>query len=317
MSTPNPLQIYVAAVEAKNFSQVAQQMGLTPSAVSKQISQLETRLGVRLLHRTTRSISPTEAGALYYERCRRMLQDLAETEQMIKDLEQSPRGLLRVWVPSIFGRSMLARVVDDFCKAYPNIQVELLVSDAPMDLVGAGYDVGIHLGELPDSRLVAKTMGPFNLVLCATPQYFSERHTPQTLEDLAEHELIIVSGNEFADLRKVKTLAKAARLLERPLRFCTNDLDLAYHATLTGLGIAALPFYLIQRHLESGRLLHVLPAFETPSQNVHIIYNQPRYLSQKTREFIDFITRYFIEREAELRERVAQYLKNQEQTKLG
>lgn len=311
MSHPNPLQIYVAAVEAKNFSQVAQQMGLTPSAVSKQISQLESRLGVRLLNRTTRSISPTEAGALYYERCKRMLEELQETEQMIKDLDQSPRGVLRLWVPSIFGRSMLARVVDDFCRAYPNIQVDLLVSDAPMDLVGAGYDVGIHLGDLPDSRLVAKTMGPFNLVLCATPQYLAEQDMPESLEDLASHELIIVTGNEFADLRKVKNLAQAARLLERPLRFSTNDLDLAYHATLTGIGIAALPFYLIQRHLESGRLIHVLPEFETPSQNVHIIYNKPRYLSQKTREFIQFITQYFVEREAELRARIALYLANQ------
>ncbi|MDX1693964.1 MAG: LysR family transcriptional regulator [Ketobacteraceae bacterium] len=311
MSYPNPLQIYVAAVEAKNFSQVAHQMGLTPSAVSKQISQLETRLGVRLLHRTTRSISPTEAGILYYERCKRMLEELEETEQMIKDLDQSPRGLLRVWVPSIFGRSMLARVVDDFCRAYPNIQVDLLISDAPMDLVSTGYDVGIHLGDLPDSRLVARTMGPFNLVLCATPQYLAQNGHPHSLNDLASHELIIVSGNEFADLRKVKNLARAAKLMERPMRFATNDLDLAYHATLTGLGIAALPFYLIQRHLESGRLIHVLPEFETPSQNVHIIYNQPRYLSQKTKEFIHFITRYFIEREAELRARIARYLANQ------
>lgn len=313
MTLPNPLQIYVAAVEAKNFSQVATQMGLTPSAVSKQISQLETKLGVRLLHRTTRSISPTEAGTLYYERCKRVLEELAETEQMIKDLDQSPRGVLRIWVPSIFGRSMLARVVDDFCRAYPNIQVELFISDAPMDLVGAGYDVGIHLGELPDSRLVAKTMGPFNLVLCATPRYLGEHGTPAVLTDLVEHELLIVNGNEFADLRKVKELAKAARLLERPLRFITNDMDLAYHATLTGLGIAALPFYLIQRHLESGRLIHVLPGFETPSQNVHIIYNRPKYLSQKTKEFIQFITQYFIEREAELRERVEHYLAGQRQ----
>ena len=116
--------------------------------------------------------------------------------------------------------------------------------------------------------------------------------------------MLIVSGNEFADLRKIKSLAKPAKLLERPPKFTTNDMDLAYHATLTGLGVAALPFYLIQRHLESGRLIHVLPHFETPSQNVHIIYNKPQYLSQKTKEFIQFITQYFIDREAELRERI-------------
>ncbi|MCG8672980.1 MAG: LysR family transcriptional regulator [Pseudomonadales bacterium] len=310
MAHPNPLQIYVAAVEAKNFSQVANQIGLTPSAVSKQISQLENHLGVRLLNRTTRSISPTEAGALYYERCKRVLEDLAEAEQMVKELDQSPRGVLRIWVPAIFGRSMLARVVDDFCKEYPNIQVELLISDAPMDLVGAGYDVGIYLGDLPDSRLVAKTLGPFNLVLCAAPEYLEKHGNPQTLDELENHELIIVSGNDLSDLRKIKDLANAAKLLERPIRFSTNDMDLVYHATLTGMGISALPFYLIQRHLESGRLVHVLPQFETPSQNVHIVYNRPKYLSTKTKEFIQYITQYFIEREIELRERVAQYLKH-------
>lgn len=311
MAYPNPLNVYVAAVEAKNFSQVANQMGLTPSAVSKQISQLEQQLGVRLLNRTTRSISPTEAGALYYERCKRVLEDLKEAEQMVKDLDQSPRGVLRIWVPSIFGRAMLARVVDDFCKTYNNIQVELLISDAPMDLVGAGYDVGIYLGDLPDSRLVAKTLGPFNLVLCATPDYLKKQGTPTSLDELATHEIIIVEGTEQADLRKIKHLANAAKLLERPAKLTTNDIDLAYHATLTDLGICALPFYVIQRHLESGRLVHVLPQFETPSQQVHIVYNKPQYLSLKTKEFVQFVSRYFVEREAELRNRVANYLKNQ------
>ena len=307
MLLPNLLHIYVAAVEAKNFSQVAKQMGQTPSAVSKQISQLETQLGVRLLHRTTRSISPTEAGALYYERCKRVLEELADAEQMVKDLDKSPRGLLRVWVPTLFGRSMLARVTADFCDAYPHIQVELLISDAPMDLVSAGYDVGIYLGELADSRLVAKNMGPFNLVLCASPHYLERHGTPDSLDDLAEHDLLVVNGNDFADLRRIKSITDAAKLSQRHSRFVTNDLDLAYHATLANLGIAALPFYLIQRHLESGRLIHLLPEFETPSQPVHIVYNQPKYLAKKTKEFITFISEYFVEREKELRERMARY----------
>lgn len=304
MSNPDSLKVFVTAVETKNFSQAAAALGLTPSAVSKQISGLESHLGVRLLNRTTRSVSPTEAGAVYFERCKRVLQELAEAEQMVKDLGQSPRGLLRVWVPTIFGRSLLARVVDDFCQAYPHIQVELFLSDAPMDLVGAGFDVGIVLGDLPDSRLVAKTMGPFNLVLCASPQYLAEHPIPNKLEDLAHHELLIATGSEVADIRRIKELAKAAKLIERPTKLITNDLDLVYHACLAGVGVAALPFYLIQRHIESGRLVHVLPGFETPSQQVHIVYNQSKYLSQKAREFIDFILQYFVEQEAAMRRRL-------------
>ncbi len=301
MANPDALKVFVSAIEAKNFSLVAKQLGLTPSAVSKQISSLENQLGVRLLNRTTRSISPTEAGNLFYARCKRILDELEEAEQMVKDLGGSPRGTLRIWVPTIFGRSLLARVVKDFGDAFPNIHTELLLSDAPMDLAGQGYDIGIHIGELPDSRLVARTLGPMNLVLCASPEYLQQRGTPTRLTELGEHELLVVNGNEFVDIRKIHSLAKAANLFERPPAFITNDLDLAYHSVLAGMGIAALPLYLIQRHVDSGRLVHVLPEFATPSKEVHIVYAKPRYLSQKVREFISFMTHYFVEREAELR----------------
>lgn len=301
MANTDTIQIYVASVEARNFSEAGKKLGLTPSAVSKQISNLETQLGVRLLNRTTRSVSPTEAGNLYYERCRRILEDIHEAEQMVRDLDASPSGTLRIWVPSIFGRSLLARVVADFTAAFPNITVDLLLSDAPMDLTAAGYDTGIHIGELPDTRLVAKTLGPMTLVLCASPEYLQQHGTPLHLAELAKHDMLVVNGNDFVDIRKIKTLAVNADFFHRPTKFVTNDLDLAYHGVLAGLGIAALPLYLIQRHVETGRLVHLFPDYETPSQLVHIIYSKPQYLSQKTRKFIDFISTYFIEREAEFR----------------
>lgn len=297
----DPMKVYTTAVETANFSLAAQQLDITPSAVSKQISQLESNLGVRLLNRTTRSISPTEAGMLYYNRCMLILESIRETNAMVKDLESSLGGTLRIWVPSVFGRSLLARVVADFSLEFPNVNCELFLSDAPMDLVGGGFDIGIYLGDLPDSRLVAKEIGPLSLVLCASPEYIQKHGEPNDLTDLATHEMLVMTGNEFIDIRKVRRLAEAAKLYERPPKFNTNDLDLAYHCTHAGLGIAALPYYLIQRSLNKGTLLHIVRDFETPGAMVSMVFPKSRYMPQKTRKFIDFLSSYFIDLAKQLR----------------
>ncbi|OUS31576.1 hypothetical protein A9Q99_03120 [Gammaproteobacteria bacterium 45_16_T64] len=297
----DPMKVYTAAVETANFSLAAKKLDITPSAVSKQISQLENHLGVLLLNRTTRSISPTEAGTLYYNRCKMILEAIRETNAMVKDLESSLGGTLRMWVPSVFGRSLLARVIADFSHEFPNIDIELFLSDAPMDLIGGGFDMGIYLGELPDSRLVAKAIGPLSLVLCASPEYIEKHGEPSALEDLAEHPILVVTGNEYIDIRKVSRLAEPAKLLERSAKLNTNDLDLAYHSTHAGLGISALPYYLIQRSLKKGSLIHLLRDFETPGAMVHMVFPKTRYMPHKTRRFIDFLSTYFIELAEQLR----------------
>ena len=298
------MTIYTTAVKTANFSLAAQQLNLSPSAVSKQISQLEKTLGVRLLNRTTRSISPTEAGTLYYNRCMLILEAIQETNAMVKDLESSVVGTLRVWVPSIFGRSLLSRVSADFCQEFPNIDIELFLSDAPMDLTGNGFDIGIYLGDLPDSRLIAKTIGPLSLVLCASPEYIEQHGHPDSMDALADHNMLIVTGNEFIDIRKIKRLAESAKLHERSAKLITNDLDLAYHSAHAGLGIAALPYYLIQRSLKKGSLIHLLKDFETPGALVHMVFPKSRYMPQKTRQFIDFLSLYFVDLAEQLRQSI-------------
>lgn len=293
MLPQDSLRVFVTAVDTRSFTTAARELGLTPSAVSKQIQVLEQRLGTRLLSRTTRSVSPTEAGALYYERCRSVLEQLQEAEEMLKDLDASPKGTLRVWVPSIFGRALFARVAADFQQACPAIRLALTLGDTPPDLVSAGLDAALMLGEPPDSRWVARSMGPLTLVLCASPAYLARAGTPATLDALCEHALLRVTANPAVDVMQLRTLVQAAQLAVRGCAFECNDLDLAYHAAHAGLGIAALPLYLIKRSLEEGRLIHVLPRFETPGQQVHILYPQHRYLPQKTRSFLSFLADYF------------------------
>lgn len=293
MLPQDSLRVFVSAVENRSFTTAARELGLTPSAISKHVDTLEKRLGTRLLSRTTRSISPTEAGAIYYERCKLVLEQLQETEEMLKDLDASPKGSLRIWVPAVFGRALLARVATEFQLSFPAIRLSLILGETPPDLVSAGIDVALLVGDLPDSRWVARTLGPLTLALCASPVYLARAGTPHSMDDLQHHALLRVTASPAVDVCQVKPIAHILKLNPRGCTFECNDLDLAYHAAHAGLGIAALPYYLIKRSVDEGRLVHVLPNFEPPGQQVHLLYPQHRYLPQKTRCFLHFLADYF------------------------
>ncbi|MDO7644611.1 MAG: LysR family transcriptional regulator, partial [Reinekea forsetii] len=173
MARLDSLIIFTTVVKANNFTNAAHQIGLTPSAVSKQISLLEDRLGVRLLNRTTRSVSPTEAGQLFFNRCSRLLEDLEEAEHMVKDLETSPRGTLKISATPTFGRSMLMKIFAQFLIQYPNVNFDLTLADKGLDLVREGIDLGIHLGSLQDSRLVARPVARQKVILAASKEYLA------------------------------------------------------------------------------------------------------------------------------------------------
>ncbi|TXR53424.1 LysR family transcriptional regulator [Reinekea thalattae] len=293
MARLDSLIIFTTVVKANNFTNAAHQMGLTPSAVSKQISLLEDRLGVRLLNRTTRSVSPTEAGQLFYNRCSRLLEDLEEAEHMVKDLETSPQGTLRISATPTFGRAMLMRIFAEFLKQYPNVNFDLTLADKGLDLVRDGIDLSIHLGSLQDSRLVARPVARQKVVLVASKDYLDSHSTPQHLNDLIDHHLLMVSGIDFAEPRWIKRFIKEAGLANKERRFTVNDLDTLCEATLNGMGVAALPLYLIRQHLDSGKLVQLLPEINFPTRTIHVVYPENRYLSAKSRAFVDFMASYF------------------------
>lgn len=295
MSRIDSLQTFVSVVRSRNFTSAADSLGVTPSAVSKQISGLEERLGVRLLNRTTRSVSPTEAGQMFYQHCENILESITEAEKLVTDFDVTPRGRLRITAMSNFGRRELARMFTDFSQKYPDISFDLHISDRPLDIVKEGYDFALRLGSLEDSRLIAKPVAEQNIVICASKEYLERWGTPEKLEDLNNHRILIVANAEYARINWLRQFEKdhgfSLSSVERKL--AVNDIDLVYEACLASMGITALPTYIAERHLEVGELVRLFPEVDIPVRSIKVVFPQNRYLANKSRAFLDFITAYF------------------------
>lgn len=300
MSRIDSLQTFVSVVRSRNFTSAADALGVTPSAVSKQISGLEERLGVRLLNRTTRSVSPTEAGQMFYQHCENILESITEAEKLVTDFDITPRGRLRITAMSNFGRRELARIFTDFAQKYPDISFDLHISDRPLDIVKEGYDFALRLGTQEDSRLIAKSVAEQKIVICASSDYLKEWGIPEKLEDLQNHRILIVANAEYARSNWLRQFEKDHNFtlssIERKL--AVNDIDLVYEACLAGMGITALPTYIAERHLQSGELVQLFPQVEIPVRTIKVVFPQNRYLANKSRAFLDFITAYFEEEQA-------------------
>tara|TARA_B100001250_G_scaffold410192_1_gene436131 strand:- start:5140 stop:6039 length:900 start_codon:yes stop_codon:yes gene_type:complete len=295
MSRLDALQTFAAVVRARNFSTAAESLGVTPSAVSKQISALEERLGVRLLNRTTRSVSPTEAGQMFYQHCQHILESISEAEKLVTDFDDTPRGRLRITAMSNFGRRELGRMLTDFSDQYPDISFDLHISDRPLDIVKEGYDFALRIGSLDDSRLVAKPIAEQRIVICAAPAYLQRWGTPASLDEILNHRILLVSSAEYARVTWLKQFEKdhsfSLNQIERKLS--VNDVDLVYEACLAGMGITGLPTYIADQHLQSGELVRLFPDVDIPVRTIKVVFPQNRYLANKSRAFLDFISDYF------------------------
>lgn len=287
MSRIDALQVFVAVAEALSFTVAARRVGLTPSAVSKQISQLEERLGSRLLIRTTRSVSLTEAGEMFHERARRILEQLEEAESLVTELDGVPRGRLKLVAEPLFGRAILARVFREFMRRNPEVQVNVTLANDAAALIHHGHDLAIHLGPVPESRLVSRCVVKVRLSLCASSSYLEQEGTPSDTADLQRHRIVRVlgqgPGGELMPEAAIDDLRTDSVMT-------VNDLDMAYHAVLEGIGIGLLPRYVIGQDLAAGRVKVLFPTLVAPSQDVYIAYPPVRYVSPRTRAFIDFLT---------------------------
>jgi len=280
MTRVEPLTVFVSVVDSSSFTQAARVLGLTPSAVSKQIRQLEERLGTRLLHRTTRSVEPTEGGRLYYERCRQILEALEEAETRIRAFDATPQGRLRLLAQPFFGRQALARIMHLFRLRYPDVSIDLTLAEAVAAAPRETFDVSIHLERPEEERLVSKEVSVQPTLLCASSAYLDERGTPLSEADLAEHHFI-----EITALGRIEAPRWPAH---RSVR--VNDLDFAYYALREGMGVALLPLYVVRRDLERNRVRRLLPELDLPGQSVWVSYPDIRRQSPKTRAFVDFMT---------------------------
>ncbi len=285
---------FAAVVEQGSFTAAARELSVSKPVVSKRIARLEDAFGLRLLNRTTRRLSLTEAGEALYERCRHLASEVEAAESALRPLASAPRGRLRLNAPVSFGVLHLAPCLPDFLRRYPDVEIELTLSDQRVNLVEEGVDLAVRIMDLQDSSLRARKLAPSERILCASPDYLERRGTPRQPEDLKDHDCLTYayqrSGKRWAfhDKKGRKRQVTVSGPLE------ANNGDALRSACEAGLGIAHLPDFLAGESLKSGQLVCLLPDwYDQASNSVHAVYPAGRNLSPKVRVFIDYLVERF------------------------
>lgn len=286
------LQVFVRIAETGSVSAAARDLGLSKSAASKKLAALEDRLGARMVNRTTRRLSLTEAGADFLERAQRILAELEEAEQAVGRLTDEPRGTLRVNAPMSFGVLHVAPALADFMTRYPELAVTLDLDDRRISLVEEGYDVAVRIADLPDSSLVARRLAPARQAVCASPAYWARHGVPAHPRDLARHNCLIYTylpaQNDwrFRGPGGPLTVRVAGNLK-------ANNGDVLREAALAGLGVCLAPTFLVGDDVRAGRLVTALDGFAEDSLTIYAVYPHRRHLPAKVRAFVDFLVGRF------------------------
>ena len=279
------MTVFVAVAEEESFAAGARRLGMSPPAVTRAISALEDRLGVKLLNRTTRYVRVTDAGSRYLDDCRRILQEADEADEAAAGINAEPRGHLAVTAPVMFGRLYVVPGIEDYLQSYPDMEVSAVFLDRVVNLLEEGFDVGIRIGELPDSSIRAIRAGQVRRVLCATPSYLSANGIPSNPLELVQHSFI--SSNTVSPSLDWK-FNEDIKVRVKP-RLIVNNNDAAIEATLAGMGITRLLSYQIATHLASGQLQTLLTQYEPSPLPIHVIHREGRYTSAKVRTFVDLM----------------------------
>lgn len=277
---------FLAVVETGGFASAARRLTMSPSVVTRAVCELEERLGVRLLTRTTRTVRVTEAGMRYAESCRRILVDIEEADSAAAGAHALPRGQLTVTSSVNFGCMYVSPIVRDYLTRFPEVAINCLFLDRMVNLVDEGVDVAIRIGELPDSSLQAIKVGQVREVLCASPNYLRQRGTPKRPEDLSQHVIIAATGVTPMPEWRFRDGSKSATIRLQP-RFTTTMNEAAAECAVAGFGITRLPLFQIARGLKEGALALVLEAFERPAVPIHVVHCEGRHGTRKVRAFID------------------------------
>ncbi|HEX5749976.1 MAG TPA: LysR family transcriptional regulator [Archangium sp.] len=279
------MAVFAAVVEARGITPAARRLGLPKSTVSRRVSGLEARLGVPLLHRTTRQLRLTETGERYYEGCTRVVAEARGTEEALREAQAVPRGPLRVSATPHLAE-LLAPVVAPYVARYPGVEVEVHASWGRVDLLAQGFDLALRVGPLADSSLLSRTLGAARTVYCASPTYLRARGAPRAPRELRAHACITLSdGEPSVSWPFVGAKGREVVPVSGPLR--ANTFPLVLHAVLAGLGIGRFPSPSVARELEAGRLVEVLSAYKPPSVPIHAVYPGSRRGSPKVQAFIE------------------------------
>ncbi|WDY55990.1 LysR family transcriptional regulator [Pseudomonas sp. PSKL.D1] len=293
MNPVSELAFFAQLVRLGSLAATARELNLTPPAVSKRLMQLEQRLGVRLLNRTTRSISLTAEGETYLLNARRILEEIEEMERQVSSSRAEPKGLLRVNAPLGFGRTHVAPAISSFARRHPDVEVQLHLTDRPINLPDDAIDVAIRFGEIPDSRLIARKIAVNRRRLCATPAYLEAFGTPLTPKDLAQHNCIVLRQNDAAFGLWRFSRGKQSESVKVHGRLSTNDGEVALNWALDGQGILMRAEWNLADHLRQGRLVEVLADYQTPPADIYAVYLERLNLSAKVSFFVEHMRDFF------------------------
>ena len=280
---------FVNVAETESFTQASKKMAISTAQVSRQISALEKRLDTKLFYRTTRKVSLTEEGRIFYQHCRSVLDGLDEAERAITNLQSKPHGKIKLTAPITYGEQQIMPLVNDFMKNYADVEVYANLSNQKIDLVEEGYDLAIRLGKLADSTLMAKKLGKRINYVCASPTYLNKYGVPHSLSELNKHSCLLGTLDywHFREIGKEKNIRVSGRL-----RY--NSGYSLVDAALKGLGIVQLPDYYIQQYLQSGELVSFLDNYREPDEGIWAVYPHNRHLSPKIRLLVDYLSKHIV-----------------------
>ncbi|MEO8842039.1 MAG: LysR family transcriptional regulator [Kofleriaceae bacterium] len=285
----NDIVVFTKVAETKSFTGAADALGLPKSTVSRKLAQLEERLGVRLVQRTTRKLALTEIGEMYYQRCARIVHDVTEAEQLVTDMQATPRGRLRISATVDFSTRWLGDIVASFLAVHPEINIELEASDQVVDLIDDGCDVAVRFGPMPESTLIARRLCTLQLVMVASPAYLAK--TPlKSIDELDGLEHILFTPTAATQAWTLHN-GEASHEFGRPARFASNNYGAVRDVALAGGGIALLSEFMIADDLAAGRLMRVLPEWHTRVTEVHAVYPARHNLPPRLTLFLDHLAK--------------------------
>ncbi|WP_437956174.1 LysR family transcriptional regulator [Sorangium sp. So ce119] len=288
MDRLDTLRVFIAVAEEEGFAPAARRLSMSPPAVTRAIAALEERIGTRLLHRTTRIVRLTEAGARFLTDCKRILGEIEEAEASAAGSHAELRGQIGVTAPVMFGRMFVAPVVFDFLARHPRVSARTLLVDRVVDMLDEGLDVAVRIAHLPDSSLTAIRVGSVRLVVCASPDYLAARGAPETPADLTQLDTIGFSQAAWPAEWSFSSGARVQKVLP-PSQLLVNTADVAIAAAVAGRGLARVLSYQVGPELRAGRLRIVLPAFEPPPVPVHVVHPEGPRAAARVRAFVDFL----------------------------
>lgn len=285
------MQLFVRVAELESFTRAADTLGLPKGSVSRQIQALETSLGTRLLHRTTRRVQLTQDGMVYYERCRDLLTNLDELDGLFQTDPASVSGRIRVDMPVTLARGLIIPKLPGFLQQYPGIELELSSSDRMVDVVREGFDCVVRVGHLKDSGLVARPLGKFTMINCASPDYLSRFGYPESLDDLASHALVHYAQNLGTRPQGFEVwLDKTTQWVKTGGLITVNSTETYQAACVAGLGIIQVPRVGVKTQLKEGTLVEILPQYRAEPMPISLLYPHRRNLSRRVHLFMEWLT---------------------------